>query len=126
VAALIFGASGRSQVADPGIPNVDKIVHFLVYGLLATLVVRTRAGGRIWPWVALAITSVYGITDELHQSFVPGRSMEFADWMADTLGAALAIFLYTKCAWYRTRLEMPLRRNRRIENVKPAETVSTP
>jgi VanZ family protein len=126
VAVLIFGASGRSQVADPGIPNLDKIVHFSVYGLLATLVVRARAGGRAWPWMALVITSLYGITDEIHQSYVPGRSMEFADWIADTLGAAVAIFIYTKWTWYRTRLEMPLRRDRRIENSKVVERVPVP
>jgi VanZ family protein len=124
VAALIFGASSRSQVADPGIPNVDKVVHFLVYGLLGTLVVRIGVGRRWAPLVALVATSLYGVTDEFHQSFVPGRSMEFADWVADTAGAAVAIFMYAKWTWYRTRLEMPLGHKRRVENAKPVATVS--
>jgi VanZ family protein len=126
VAVLIFSASGRSQVADPGIPNVDKVIHFLVYGLLGTLVVRTGVGGRWAPIIALVVTSLYGVTDEIHQSFVPGRSMELADWVADTAGASVAILMYARWAWYRVRLEAPVRRKRRIEKVSVAATVSAP
>jgi VanZ family protein len=43
--------------------------------------------------VALAIVAVvaslYGVTDELHQAFVPNRSCDLRDWVADTLGGAL-------------------------------------
>jgi VanZ family protein len=126
VAVLIFGVSSRSTVPEPGIPNLDKVAHFSVYGLLGTLLVRTRAGGRWAPFLAFAGASLYGVTDEVHQSFVPGRSAEVADWVADTAGAALAIVLYTRWTWYRSRLEAPLVRKRRVENIVPTETVSTP
>jgi VanZ family protein len=118
VAATIFAESCRSNVAEPGIVHVDKYAHFLVYGLLATLVYRARRGKRGAAWMAIAAASVYGVTDEWHQSFVPGRSTELADWISDTLGAALAVSLYAGWAWYRALLEMSLGRNRRIE--KPA------
>jgi VanZ family protein len=36
-----------------------------------------------------AIASVYGITDEFHQSFVPGRDANIWDWLADTIGACI-------------------------------------
>jgi VanZ family protein len=39
--------------------------------------------------LALSLASLYGATDEFHQSFVPGRSADVLDWLADTLGAAL-------------------------------------
>jgi VanZ family protein len=37
--------------------------------------------------------SIYGISDELHQYFVPGRSVEFLDWVADTLGSTSGAIL---------------------------------
>jgi VanZ family protein len=122
VAATIFLASSRSTVAAPGITHFDKIAHFCVYGLLATLLVRLGRGSRA---VALALlaTSLYGVSDEWHQSFVPGRSSELADWLADTLGGATAIALYAGWPWYRTRLEAPLGGKRRIENRPAVATV---
>jgi VanZ family protein len=123
VAAVIFFASSQSEVAAPGLPHIDKISHFSVYGLLATLVVRLRVGRRA-ALLSILIVSLYGITDEWHQSFTPGRSVEVADWLADTLGAALAVTLYRGWAAYRGWLEKPLWAKRRIENEAPAPTIS--
>ena len=115
VAAVIFFASSRSHVAAPaGIANVDKVAHFSVYGLLATLLVRLGRGPRAW-WLALLATSLYGASDEWHQYLVPGRSCELGDWMADTGGGALAIGLYRWWPWYRARLETALIKKRRPE-----------
>jgi VanZ family protein len=127
IAALIFLASSRSQIAAPeGVPGMDKIAHFFVYGLLATLVVRLGRGG--WKTAALSVlvVSAYGASDEAHQHFMPGRAVEFADWLADTLGGALAVTLYTGWSWYRRLLERPLAGpQRRIENAAPVATVSS-
>ena len=112
VAAPIFFALSQSHVAAPHITNIVKVAHFSVYGLLATLLVRLGRGPRA-VWLALLATSLYGASDEWHQYFVPGRSCEFGDWVADTTGAALAIALYRLWPWYRTRLESPLRRSDR-------------
>jgi VanZ family protein len=116
VAALIFCASSRSHVVTTGVTRIDdKFVHFSVYGLLATLVCRVRGGwrGAIW---ALLLTSAYGASDEWHQSFVPGRSSDVADWIADTAGAALGVLLYAGWPAYRRRLERSLwSRQLRIE-----------
>jgi VanZ family protein len=120
VAALIFLASSRSQLAGPSMPGSDKVVHFAVYGLLGTLIVRLGRGSRS-AWIAVLLVSAYGMSDEWHQSFTPGRSVEVADWLADTLGGALAVGLYRLWPRYRSGLETPLfRRQRRIEN--PVET----
>ena len=108
LATMIVFASSRSQVATPpGLVNIDKLVHFSIFGLLATLVARSPGPRR--PWHAIALVSLFGASDELRQSFTPGRSMEFADWIADTSGAALAVTLYTLWPWYRRLLESPLR-----------------
>ena len=122
VAAVIFFASSHSHVAAPGITDFDKIAHFSVYGLLATLLVRLGRRPRA-VWLALLATSLYGASDEWHQSFVPGRSCEFGDWLADTLGGALALTLYRFWPWYRMRLETSLWEKPRIENPPAVATV---
>lgn len=43
--------------------------------------------------LAVACASLYGVTDELHQYFVPGRACDPADWLVDTCGAALGAML---------------------------------
>lgn len=118
LAVGIFIASTRSQIAEPDISHIDKVAHFGVYGLLATLLCRLGRGWRAAVFALLA-ASLYGISDEWHQSFTPGRSVEVADWVADTSGAALAVLLYTLWPRYRRWLETRLERKRRIE--KPAE-----
>jgi hypothetical protein len=113
IAALIFLASSRSRVMDVGmVPESDKIAHFAVYGLLATLVCRLGHGWRAAAG-ALLVASLYGATDEWHQSFVPGRTPQVADWIADTVGAALAVGLYAGWTRYRNWLEKPLLRRAR-------------
>jgi VanZ family protein len=107
IAGLIIAASSRSTIAGPEIVNIDKVAHFGVYGLLATLVCRVGRGWRAAVW-ALVAASLFGLTDEWHQSWVPGRTSSVADWIADTFGAALAVGLYVGWEWYRRLLEMPL------------------
>lgn len=113
VAAAVFWASSHSRLAAPEftswMENFDKLVHFSVYGLLATLTLRVTRG-RSAPWVALVVVSLFGVSDEWHQSFVPGRASSAADWVADTLGAALAVSLYWSWGTYRRWLEKPLLR----------------
>ena len=46
---------------------------------------RVTAGGML---LAVLLTVAYGLTDEVHQSFVPGRTPELRDLAADALGAA--------------------------------------
>jgi VanZ family protein len=111
LAAMVVTASGRGQVAGPEIVNFDKLVHFSVFGLLATLV--ARAPGIRRPWMAVLAVSFFGMSDEIRQGFTPGRSMAFADWVADTAGACLAVVLHTCWPAYRRLLELPLDRKSR-------------
>ena len=90
--AIIFGASSMS---DPGLPAgvSDRSGHFIGYALLAMLVLRALARGRLagitWRAALLAIlwAAGYGVSDEIHQRFVPGRTPDVADVVADALGA---------------------------------------
>lgn len=108
VAGTIFLASSREVVATPGLPGPeDKYAHFLVYGLLGTLLCRLRHGWGAACW-AVAAASLFGLSDEWHQTFVAGRDASVGDWIADTLGAALAVGLYRAVPWYRRLLELRL------------------
>jgi VanZ family protein len=124
LASVIVTASGRSQVAAPGIVDFDKAAHFAVFGLLATLVVRPLSGRRVW--MAVVIVSLFGASDEVHQSLTPGRAMEFADWIADTSGAIVAVMVYTCWPQYRRMMETRLwKRKPKIEaGAVSATTVS--
>lgn len=104
---VIVVASGRSSVAAPDIVDIDKVAHFAIFGLLATLVARAGFAESQMGWAVL-IVSLFGLTDEWHQSFTPGRSVEVYDWIADTLGAITAVALYRYVGWYRRILEKPL------------------
>ena len=117
LAALIVFASGNNpQPPVPTFIGFDKVAHFGVFGLLATLLLRTHGVWRRPGWraaIAIGVVSIFGLTDEWHQSFTPGRSVELGDWIADTTGAALAVALYLRWPWYRRLLETPLRLRRR-------------
>lgn len=94
--AAIFYLSAQSSPPTPaGLP--DKVLHTIEYFGLGVLVCRAVAGGLAAP-VTLAraiatmiITVAYAISDEVHQIFVPYRTADAGDLLADTAGAALAL-----------------------------------
>ena len=97
--AAIFAASSLEVV--PSLPGglTDYTGHFIGYTLLAALAMRGFSRGR-WSgvngrsgWQAVVMSSLYGVTDEFHQSFVPGRNPSVADWCVDTLGACVGVGL---------------------------------
>lgn len=76
-----------------GLP--DWLMHGLEYAglgaLVARIVLRASAGETpVW-LTALAGCAAFGVLDEFHQSFVPGRDASLHDVVADTAGAALAL-----------------------------------
>lgn len=107
----IFAASSTPRLATPDLGfqfSKDKLAHFLVFGLIATAILRTpklRSRRCRDLCVAVLITSIYGCCDEFRQSLTPGRSVEFADWIADTLGAIVAVGVYARWHAYRRFLE---------------------
>jgi len=73
----------------------DKVLHAVEYGILALLCYRAfrwatgPAVARQAVVLAIVTASVYGITDEVHQLFVPFRESSWQDWLADTIGATI-------------------------------------
>jgi len=94
---------------------VDKLGHFAAYGTLATAIIRHPALVR-WPWLglwwALPLASAYGLGDEFRQNLTVYRQYDLADWVADTVGAALAVILYIRWPGYRRLLETPVIKQR--------------
>lgn len=100
-AGFIFWNSHRPYLDISGLnfPHVDKFGHFGVYLILGFLISRALCSGQVQNFqrkimiAAIIIGSLYGASDEVHQLFVPGRSAEFADWLADTIGVFAAQLL---------------------------------
>lgn len=101
--ALIFVLSSRS--VPPRLDRLvpDKIVHAGMYAGLSALLVRALAGGwrrpvsRALALAAAGLATLYGVSDEIHQAFVPSRHADWLDLVADAAGAAgAAVALY---AW---------------------------
>lgn len=101
---LIYSLSSRESL--PASELVwDKAVHVGAYGVFGTLCLRAFHGG-IRPLrgrpslLAMLTTLLYAMLDELHQSRVPGRDSSLLDWVADAVGAGLALLFV---AWLAAR-----------------------
>jgi VanZ family protein len=93
---IIFATSMPSDLVPRQVSTFDKAAHFSMYCVLAALLTQ-HLSEVTRPWraaiIAIAIATVYGAVDEWHQQFIPGRSIEFADWVADSLGAVTGAFM---------------------------------
>ena len=120
MAGIFYLSHQPTLDVPPLFENQDKVMHFGAYGLLGVLLLGAmQRGVRVSGFMpqsnpermsgsapleglgysfrqvllATAIASLYGISDEFHQSFVPGRNPDVMDWLADTSGAFLAVLL---------------------------------
>ena len=101
-AGVIFYLSSQSH-PDDDLPSFlfeevsDKVLHAVEYAGLAALCYRAfrwAAGpsvARQAVVLAIVTASAYGMTDEVHQAFVPFRESGWEDWLADTIGAAIGV-----------------------------------
>jgi VanZ family protein len=86
----------------PYIFGLDKLAHGVMYAALAATVLYTvsRKAQLLRPWRTGALIVffclLYGMTDEYHQSFVPGRVPSFGDIIADVVGASLLLYLWLR------------------------------
>lgn len=89
---MVTGTSLPSSAVPGQVAAYDKFLHFTIYAIFAVLLVRpmTEVASR-WQAVVLTLTIalLFAAVDEWHQGFIPGRSMELADWRADSLGAVV-------------------------------------
>jgi VanZ family protein len=89
-AAVIFAFSSIPNLGT-GLGTWDyvlrKAAHTAEYALLGWLLLRAVRSAPL----ALALASLYAVTDEFHQTFVTGRHGSPVDWLIDTAGAAVGI-----------------------------------
>lgn len=93
---MIFALSSVSGLPAPPGGLSDKHAHLGVYGVLCALILWGLTDRSLvrTTWTiavsAVGLATLYGVSDEWHQSFVPGREVSALDLAADATGAALA------------------------------------
>lgn len=107
-------SGGVTALFQPLFPGVDpdtlthsirKIAHFTLYAVLGGLLVWTLFPfTRRAPLYATFVSLLFALSDEFHQSFIPGRSAELTDVLIDTTGAAtgalIIFFVLQKIPFY--------------------------
>ena len=132
-AAVIFGLSSISgdRLPPVDLPSADKLAHLLVYAVLGALVLRgvdrgrppgakakAKAKGEAKELrardfvVAIAVTTLYGVSDEIHQRWTPNRSPDWHDVVADALGAALGSLALVAARWMKMRVCLMMGRSK--------------
>ncbi len=106
IMAAIFLASSTPADNLPSFGLMDILVkkggHFTGYFLLAMCLLRGLGAGRKKAAIlALGLVFVYAVSDEFHQSFVPGRNPDLEDVLIDMAGAGLAVWLEYNHALFR-------------------------
>lgn len=97
----------QSSISNLSIPNFqfkwhDKLAHIVEFAILAILLFRALKYSSIKffqqgkYWLTFLGGSLYGLSDEIHQSFVPGRTADVYDWIADVIGILLIICFFKK------------------------------
>ena len=108
--AIIFWLSSQSEPPKATwwlfeIPGIDKIAHAGIYGILAGLVALgirlSYEGVRRDVLFAVPVGSaiLYGMSDEIHQIFVPYRTFDLLDLLADGLGASVVMWFLCRFVW---------------------------
>ena len=100
--AIFLQSSFSTPAAVPTFYMSDKLLHAAAYAVMAILFYRalgphpsgnTPVKRAVF---SIAFTVLYGISDEFHQSFVPGRSPEWLDVAADAVGAVAGVVIARK------------------------------
>lgn len=99
---IVFLLSNRQKVAFtdnyPVSFSIFKTLHLFEYGVLFLLWLRflflTKCKYKYW--LALIFTFLYGLSDEWHQSYIPGREGKLLDACVDALGGLIAWYLIRK------------------------------
>lgn len=82
----------QASILGPGVDVLSSIAHFCEYTMFGALLANALCSHmplRRACLIAIACASLYGVSDEIHQLFVPERMCDPVDWMVDTAGATL-------------------------------------
>jgi len=85
------------------ISNFDKVAHaflYFIFEILVFLMLKNSKLARFSVPLAILVVLLYGLTDEFHQYFVPGRDASVFDFAADCIGIAIAqLILMLRTRW---------------------------
>lgn len=84
---------GPSPEASRGTLQIDKLVHFLMFAICGVLTARAWIRRPAWALPVFGLI-VFGALTELVQYLIPGRSMSFGDFLADSAGALAGFLLW--------------------------------
>ncbi|MEW6330042.1 MAG: VanZ family protein [Pseudomonadota bacterium] len=96
--ALIFLLSSRSSLpTGPLFPGADLLAHAAAYGVLCMFLALSFVPPFVMNWRQVLLLTIlvtaYGVTDEYHQSFVPGRDASLLDVLADGTGGFIVAWI---------------------------------
>ncbi|MBI9070341.1 MAG: VanZ family protein [Melioribacteraceae bacterium] len=97
---ILFALTTLPSKSLPSVAFSDKIKHFLAYFILTILLKLTlhfqekyNLTLKMCTVITLGIIAFYGMADEIHQYFIPGRYCEFYDWVANIAGGIVGVLL---------------------------------
>ena len=96
VAITIESSISNISLPDIGVTFTDKLAHFVVFSIMGWALTRGMILSKIkYPIIiSIVIGFIFAVTDEWHQSFVPGRDADVLDVVADLIGLIVSAGLY--------------------------------
>ncbi len=89
--------SDREHIAESFSYIIRKCAHFIIYTILGFLVYSAsgayHVSEKIRYLISQAFSTLYSVTDEIHQYFVPGRACAAFDVFIDSAGALSGILI---------------------------------
>jgi len=115
---VVLSSLSKPLIPQPSGFQIDKLYHLIEYGILSFWLIRAfkNSSKNILSnnaiFLTVLVTVVFGLTDEIHQAFVPGRFASVADLVFDSIGAAVGVFAFR--LWLKVYAK--LRKNGEVEH----------
>ncbi len=112
--AIFIQSSFRGPERMPDVRFLDKLLHFGAYAVLGILFFRAyetlplKNNRNKLIFLSIVSATLYGISDEIHQYFVPFRHADMMDVVANTIGSICGVYGYYR---WKVRPKSPLRGN---------------
>jgi len=105
---IFFLSSQNIQTPYPKF-HIDKIIHSIEYFILANLIFFALKNTSAFSTrkiiiLSIILSTLYGISDEIHQYFVPGRCSDISDAFADMIGSSFVAISYKYSSEFLTNL----------------------
>lgn len=97
---IYIQSSYPSPESVPDMPYIDKLLHLGAYAFLGALFFRAfrtlsiKSNLKLVALLSIISATLYGISDEIHQYYVPDRYADFMDVLADMAGSICGVYIY--------------------------------